>query len=140
MARRTPSVLNALNKALRADRPADKDAAAVALAKRYALEIDDAAVIARTLAKTLRKVEQEVEPELYEELLALASRIEETHVAALVGPKLLAALEQLQLTPRARTGVLQGGGAQDATPGKSALDDLRARRANRATGVDPTSS
>lgn len=135
--RRTPSVLTALHTALRSRTPADADAATVALAKRYALELDDSATIARSLAKTLRKVMRVVDDELYDELLALTVRIEEVHVAAVVGPKLLAALEQLQLTPKARSGVLQGGGVPDADSGKSALDELRDRRKNRTTALDP---
>lgn len=131
-------MLTALNTALRARTPADADAAAVALAKRYALELDDSGTISRAMAKTLRKVLQSGQDELYDELLGLAVRIEEVHVAATVGPRLLAALEQLQLTPKARTGVLQGGDVPDADSGKSALDELRDRRKNRATAVDPS--
>jgi hypothetical protein len=132
-------VLTALHTALRARTPADADAATVALAKRYALELDDSATISRAMAKTLRKVLQSGQDELYDELLALATRIEEVHVAAVVGPKLLAALEQLQLTPKARSGVLQGGGVPDAGTGKSALDELRARREDRAAAMDSPS-
>jgi hypothetical protein len=133
-------VLTALHTALRARTPADADAATVALAKRYALELDDSATISRSLAKTLRKVARAgLDDELYDELLALTVRIEEVHVAAVVGPKLLAALEQLQLTPKARSGVLQGGGTPDADSGKSALDELRDRRKDRAAAVDAPS-
>jgi len=136
--RRTPSILNALNSALRAAPAADQDAATVALAKRYALELDDAAVVSRAVLKALEKLRKldGMDPELHYELTALASRIEEAHVAALVGPKLLATFEQLQLTPKARAGVLQGGGVHAG--GKSKLDELRARRANRAETVDPS--
>lgn len=133
-------MLTALHTALRARTPADADAATVALAKRYALELDDSATISRSLAKTLRKVARAgLDDELYDELLALTVRIEEVHVAAVVGPKLLAALEQLQLTPKARSGVLQGGGTPDADSGKSALDELRDRRKDRAAAVDAPS-
>lgn len=140
--RRTPSVLTALNAALRAQ-PADSaDAATVALAKRYALELDDAAVISQALARTLRKLAKVKEAdELYDEVFKLAARIEEVHVAATIGPKLLSALEQLNLTPKARSAVVAppaGGGGASAGP--SALDQLRARRANRTTVVDPASS
>jgi hypothetical protein len=137
--RRTPSVLTALHTALKAKPPADADLAAVALAKRYALELDDSGQISRAVAKALRKVLQSGQDELYDELLVLATRVEEAQVAALVGPKLLAALEQLQLTPKARSGVLQGGGIPDAGTGKSALDELRDRRANRAPAMDSPS-
>lgn len=135
--RRTPSVLTALHTALRARPPADADAATVALAKRYAADLDDSHTITVALAKTLRRIDAAGMHDLYDELLPMAIRIEEAHVAATVGPKLLAALEQLQLTPKARTGVLQAGGAPDAGSGKSALDELRDRRAARATPNDP---
>ena len=133
-------MLTALNTALRAQPPTNTDAATVALAKRYALELDDSAVIAAALAKTLRKAQfllgETGNSDVADELLKLATRIEEVHVAALVGPKLLAALAELQMTPKARAGVIQGGGVANA--GKSALDELRERRANRAKTVDPT--
>ena len=111
----------------------------MALAKRYALELDDAAVVSKTVHKALEKLRKLDDGEdLFFELSALAVRIEEAHVAGLIGPKLLAALEQLQLTPKARTGVLQGGGPNVGS--KSKLDELRERRENRATSVDtPTS-
>lgn len=135
--RRTPAVLTALHTALRAKPPADADAATVALAKRYALELDDAALISKGTTKMLRKLEAaEVDPALLDELLVLATRIEEAYVAALIGPKLLAALESLQLSPKARTGVLQGAAPTDATPARSALDELRERRENRVAGAD----
>ena len=137
--RRTPSVLTALNTSLREAAPAKRDTATVALAKRYALELDDAAVVSRAVAKSLRKLSKIDEAaEVYEELFALATRIEEAHVAALIGPKLLAALEQLQLTPKARSVVVQGGGVGNAGPSK--LDEFRTRRENRAQAVDPASS
>lgn len=137
--RRTPSVLTALNTSLRKAVPAEQDAATVALAKRYALELDDAALVSRAVAKSLRKLSKiEEASEVYDELLTLASRIEEAHVTALIGPKLLAALEQLQLTPKARSAVVQGGGVSNAGPTK--LDELRNRRENRATAVDSTTS
>jgi len=95
--------------------------------------------VSTRMAKALRQLARsEVDVELYETFEALAARIEEVHVAATVGPKLLAALEQLQLTPAARRTVAQGGGG--ASAGSSALDQLRARRENRTKTVDPSPS
>jgi hypothetical protein len=132
-------VLNALNAALRSAPAADQDAATVALAKRYALELDDAAVVSTAMTKALRQLSRtEVDMELYEKFEALAARIEEVHVTATFGPKLLAALEQLQLTPKARSAVAAGGGAPRAS--STALDQLRERRQNRAKTVDPAST
>lgn len=130
--RRTPSVLTALDAALTAAPAADQDAATVALAKRYALELDDAAVISTRMTKALRKLDQadDVDDELFQQFEALAARIEEAHVAALIGPKLLAALEQLNMTPASRKAVV-GGAAPPA--GKATLDELRERRESRGT-------
>jgi len=137
--RNTPSILTALHTALREAKPPDADAATVALAKRYAAELDGAAVVSTRMAKALRQLARaEISTELYEQFEALATRIEEVNVAATVGPKLLAALEQLQLTPKARNAVAQGGGGVSA--GSSALDQLRARRENRTKTVDPSPS
>lgn len=127
--RRVPSILTALTTALRKAPPDDQDAATVALAKRYALELDDAAVVSTAMTKALRQLSKaEVDVELFEKFEALAARIEEAHVAATIGPKLLAALEQLNMTPKARSAVTKGGGS---TGGRSALDELRERRAKR---------
>lgn len=134
MARRTPSVLTALHKALRDTTQVDRDAATVALAKRYARELDDAALISVATSKALAKLRDvEGAGEIHDQLLALAARIEEAHVAALIGPKLLAALEQLHMTPGARGE--SKGGTGDNRP-KSALDELRARREGRTASLD----
>lgn len=131
----TPSVLTALNAALRVSKPEGQDAATVALAKRYALELDEAVVISVKMTKALRRLADcdGVDAELFEQFEALAARIEATHVSATIGPKLLAALEQLHLTPKARI-VVKGGGVPSAGP--SELDKLRARRQGRAAAVD----
>lgn len=140
------SVLAALDAALKAAKPADVDAATVALARRYAAELDEAAVLSVRMTKALRKLNRyveagEVSQELFEDFEGLASRIEETHVAGLIGPKLLAALEQLQLTPAARKAVVPpGGGGGDGTGSASALGQLRALGGNRAKAVDPSAS
>lgn len=126
------SVLDALEKALSTSLPADDAAATVALARRYATELDEAVVISTRAHKALRKLADcdDVDTELFEQFEALAARIEATHTAALIGPKLLAALEQLNLTPKARSAVVKGGGG-DAS--KSALDELRERREQRTS-------
>ncbi|TAJ21849.1 MAG: hypothetical protein EPO65_00685 [Dehalococcoidia bacterium] len=141
-ARRTPSVLTALQSALRAQPAGAQDAATVALAKRYALELDDADVISTAATKALRQLAKaDVEDDLFEKFEALAARIEQVHVAATIGPKLLAALEQLGLTPKARNAILAtpgGGGGNDGGP--SPLGHLRALGSNRAPAVDSSAS
>lgn len=139
--RRTPSILNALQTALKAVPPAACDAATVALAKRYALELDEADVISTAATKALRQLSRaDIEDDLFEKFEALAARIEEVHVAATIGPKLLAALEQLQLTPKARNAILTPGGGGGGDGGTTPLGHLRALGSNRAPAVDPSAS
>lgn len=100
------------------------DAGAVRLAKRYARDLDDAAVISATLTKALRDL-LALNPDLHDRFLTLATRIEETAVLASIGPKLLAALESLGATPAARAR-LTGGGAPGG--GDSRLQQMRNAR------------
>lgn len=79
-----------------------QDAAARALAVRYAAQIDEAAVIAADLA--------ELEPEDFdqaERIRRLARRVEAQTVLAELGPKLLAVLESLGATPKGRAALGQ---------------------------------
>lgn len=57
-----------------------------------------------------------------------------------VGPLLLACLEALRLTPRARAAAVKGG--SDGRPGAGKLDELRERRARKSgtAAVDAASS
>jgi hypothetical protein len=58
-----------------------------------------------------------------------------------IGPKLLAALESLGMTPKARASIVKGKD-NDSTTNKSPLDELRARRDQRqrnATSLDSPS-
>lgn len=139
--RRAPSILTALQAALRAAPQAPLDAATVALAKRYALELDEADVISTAATKALRQLSKaDIEDDLFEKFEALAARIEKTHVAATIGPKFLAALEQLQLTPKARNAILTPGGGGGSDGGTSPLGHLRAIGSNRAPAVDSPAS
>lgn len=57
---------------------------------------------------------------------------------AALGPKLLACLTELLMTPKARAAVAKGG---DDAPHTSPVDELRARRRQRgATDLDPPAS
>lgn len=107
---------------------AAEDAGAIALAKRYAREIDEAAVIRASLTKALRELEQ-LDQDLHDKFLTLAVQIEETAVLGNLGPKLLATLEQLGATPAARA-KLRGGGAPSGGPSR-----LEAARQARASGA-----
>lgn len=130
--RRTPSILTALNASLKAAPPAKADEAVVALAKRYALELDDSAAVSRQVLKSLEKLrKQDIDQELLYELSQLASRIEEVHVAGIIGPKFQSALAELGLTPAARKAVAAGGGGNAGNKPSSKLDELRERRERR---------
>jgi hypothetical protein len=118
-----------------------EDAAAVALAKRYAALIDEATP--RSIYdKHLRTVAAALDPAdeaAAESLVKITHALGAHSVASDLGPKLLAALAELRLTPRAWAAVVKGG-APDGRAGKSALDQLRERRGRRADGpaaVDP---
>jgi len=113
----------AVEQTLAALQPDTVDAAAVRLAQRYARDIDEASLITASLEPVLREL-MALDPKLHDRLLPLAVRIERTAVLASLGPKLLAALEQLGATPAARARVKTGGG--DAGPNR--LKALRETR------------
>ncbi len=100
-----------------------EDAAAVRLAERYAQDIDEATLVHATLTKVLREV-AELDVDLYDRLLPLAVRIERTAVLASIGPKLLAALEQLGATVPVRAKLKSGS----MSHGESRLQALREAR------------
>lgn len=102
------------------------DAAAVALARRYASDIDEAQVLSVAADKLLRECRAWLEPPTYDRLVAQMARIEETAVLGLLGPKLLAVLVELGLTPQARAAT-KGGGRSE--PPRNDVADWRAKRA-----------
>jgi hypothetical protein len=89
----------------------ERDRAAEALARRYARDIDDAQVISTQAAKVLRELSRHVDVDLYEKVSSLFDRIESTAVLGQLGPKLLAVLAELGMTPRARADTTRKGGA-----------------------------
>jgi hypothetical protein len=118
-----------------------EDGATVALVRRYAADLDEASVVAATLAKALRDLRGEVDLELFDRFAALATRIEDTTVLGLLGPKLLAALTELGMTPRARAAVAGKGGAPGGADRAGAHPDdckclpcLRERRSGARQG------
>jgi len=73
--------------------------------------------------------------------LNYAKQIDDGHDVKVFGPLLLAVLESLLMTPRARSAVLRGVARDDNAP--TPLDQLRARRPARvddAAAVDPAPS
>lgn len=127
----TWAVESALAK-LRADEAVmARDVGTEALARRYAYDIDEAAVISTQAAKVLRELAGTVDHELYSRIAALFDRIESTAVLATLGPKLLAVLAELGMTPRARADTTRKGGAANVggTPSESPLARLRREHA-----------
>jgi hypothetical protein len=132
------SIVYELNRALIVSEPKDLDSAAVALAKRYAAAIEDAAKIADAAAL--------IEPADVDQLKAIQAlqrRVEAQTVLGELGPKLLAALVELGMTPRSRAAASGKGGGPGDGDKRSPLDELRKRREERARehgteAVDPS--
>jgi hypothetical protein len=116
-----------------------RDAAAEALALRYAGLMDNAApaakyrrhmeVLSRAIAGTSLD-----EDDPYEAFQVVATALSEHSVASDLGPKLLAALTGLGLTTAARGGLTGGGGAQSAGV-TDPLDQIRQARERRRLGA-----
>lgn len=129
------SMARAVGSAIRATRAERLDAGTVALARQYAVLIDNAAPAAKYrkhldgLRTALDLLEPEECADALEHLDAVAVALAEHSVASDLGPKLLAALTALGLTPAARKAAM---GGQDGAAHGSTADELRQRRADRA--------
>jgi hypothetical protein len=116
---------------LRADKAVmPRDAGTEALARRYAYDIDEAAVVSTAAAKILRELAGQLDHKLYSRIAAVFDRIESTAVLATLGPKLLAVLAELGMTPRARADTTRKGGPVNG--GKPTESDLAKQRRERA--------
>lgn len=125
MARKPPAMTKAVAAALRDAEFLARDQGTVALAKRYAQLIDEAEEIAAAL--------DGVEPggDYESNLLAkLKARVDAYAVASELGPKLLAALAALAMTPQSRAANGKGTVNKVASPAADALAALRERRAS----------
>jgi hypothetical protein len=122
---------------------ADAKAPAAALALVYAERIDESNHVTTALAKALRFVEAAVATAVESDPLAyagahdafdkVAAALSAVTVASDLGPKLLAALDALLLTPKARAAVSKATGSEEVTGrGEDDLTKLRRRRAARA--------
>ena len=129
--------------ALRAADPQRQDAGAVALARRYAALIDNAAPLAkytrhldglRTALRTLDTLDALVAAEAWEHFDKIAEALSAHSVASDLGPKLLAALTSLGMTPAGRGAAKGGQNGTTAGP----LDELRARARARRAGAHHT--
>ena len=87
----------------------DADKAAARLAERYAAAIDDAAVTAADLADLAADVDPG-DAATHKRLAALTARVEAHQVLVDLGPRLLACLESLGASPKARAALRKGGG------------------------------
>lgn len=121
-------VRRALNRALDHLPSAPTDAAVVALAERYADDIDQAEVVTAQGGRVLDELCGVVDESTYERLRALLTRIERTTVLGLLGPKLQSALVELGMTPRVRAEIARKGGVSNEPVGTSVLDQYRAKR------------
>lgn len=99
----TPSVLAALDGL----ELADEDVAVARLAEHYAREIDRADVIAAQADRVLREIDGD--EEAAELVAALRAKLGARSALESLGPKLLAALESLGASPKARAAVRKGG-------------------------------
>ena len=118
------SMVEAVSAAVSASQAKPGDEAAVALALHYARLIDDAEAVAAALADVVPEGDHEAGV-----LWRLKAKVDAHTVASDLGPKLLAALTALGLTPVARSSV-KGGEVVDA--GADPLAQLRAKRAARS--------
>jgi hypothetical protein len=87
---------------LEALRLAPEDAAAAALAVEYGRTVDRAAAIAAQADKTLRAAQAAGDEALVEQVAALRSKVAAQAAVSDLGPKMLAALDALGGTPKAR--------------------------------------
>lgn len=113
----------------------DRDGAALALALTYAGLIDNAAPAGK-YAAALRWVNG-LEDRYAEKYAPVIEAALAAHsVASDLGPKLLSALEQLQMTPRARAAAQKASTGDQ--PSSNPVDQLADRRRSRAAPVDAT--
>jgi hypothetical protein len=125
-----------VRQAVRAGGADKRDQATAALAISYAQLIDNATASAK-YARAVRWLERLDVPEEQEHLREIIVVALAAHsVASDFGPKLLAALEALILSPRARAAAKKA--VNDAKPAGSQIDQIAERRARRRTaaGVD----
>lgn len=142
--KRTP-VLPGVQASLAALNLTDLDAAAASLAVRYA-ELMDEAVAAQKYAKAIRvmsnfitwnidNLPQQARRDVMDGWDRITAALAEHTVASDLGPKLLAALTGLQLTPAARAAAVpESASKAEVTPLPNALELLRTEAKERWSG------
>jgi hypothetical protein len=121
-------MLRAVASALNDAKPEKQDAGTVALARHYARLIDDAAPAAKyrkALATLHAVVSIEFSEEAAEALDKVRDALAQHSVASDLGPKLLATLTALGLTPAARKAAAKGSNNDGAGTPVNPLDGLR---------------
>lgn len=136
--RMTGPMESAVEQALAAAVVAPADQGTTALAREYARLIDAAAPAARytqALEWVARQGPGDKDADRHVQTITAA--LAAHSVASDLGPKLLAALDALLMSPRARAAAKKA--VIDAKPAANPLDQLAAARARkgRAPGVDP---
>jgi hypothetical protein len=124
------SVRDAVDTALAAEPAGQRDVATAELARTYATLIDQAAPAAKytkALDWLTRAAADDEDDDAGRHIDTIRVALAAHSVASDLGPKLLAALEALLLSPRARGVAMKGG--TDGKPAASPLDELAARRA-----------
>lgn len=137
LGRMTGPLESAVVQALGAVVLAPADQGTTALAREYARLMDAAAPAAKYTAALDWLAHQGAgDRDADKHIRTITNALAAHSVASDLGPKLLAALEALQMSPRARA-VVQKGGTGDK-PSANPLDQLAARRAGRgrAPAVD----
>lgn len=126
----SPSIVRALTASLRDVKILTRDGAAVALARRYAALIEDAAKTAAEL-DALR-----ADDEMTAAAIArLRARVDAQQVISDLGPKLLSALAALGMSPAARAATKGGTASGAGTTAGDALARLREQREQRSAGL-----
>lgn len=97
----------------------DIDVAAVELAKLYAKQLDQAAIVRRQADKALREAEASGDETLIEQVSALRAKVSEQGCIDRIGQRLHNLLIELQATPKAR------GGTKVGPPKAGTLHQLR---------------
>jgi hypothetical protein len=131
MSQDQPPVAVSVEKSIVSGKFGDADEGLMALVRRYAYELDAAAIVEAEFDDLIET--GEFAGRDYQRLQLLERRVRAATTVADVGPKLLAALESLGLSPAARA-KLSKGLAPPADPGsgpKSALAGLRDEVADR---------
>lgn len=81
------------------------DAAAVALAKMYARQLDQAAVVRAQAERAFKSAERDGDEALMEQVTMLRTKLSERETVDRIGARLHALLVELQATPKARGGI-----------------------------------